>query len=274
MFASAAPKSELAGEDVDRDGTEGKIFQARIEVGGDGFYGSSQAFDMSTEAHSIVASHGINCTPAACQCLDLGDVVIPKRTIANVKTCRIPVTTVATNEVSAWSWSVKGPIAEGAPVPNTLVFAGGQTSFMPIAMRSAACGQAPEVVITDANGQGTICIPYDGEFKASGYFAISASAPGDDGVTPSYWGDGDIAAGCPESLPIRMAFSGMASLTSFVSGEMPPRDAVDDGDNGQPTKKKKGCWVLGGKSSLALIFAPLLLGLGGTTGVRRRRFRG
>ncbi|HEX6765032.1 MAG TPA: hypothetical protein VF103_06130, partial [Polyangiaceae bacterium] len=70
-FASDLMRSELSGEDVDRDGHSGRTFQARVRASARVGIFLSDPFDSPTDTATI----GAGCQPSSCRCFDLGDIV-------------------------------------------------------------------------------------------------------------------------------------------------------------------------------------------------------
>lgn len=74
-FATDLRKSELPGEDLDRNGQSGELLEARVVATGTGVF-TGEAFETPTEQASVGQASRPGCKPADCDCLDLGDIEV------------------------------------------------------------------------------------------------------------------------------------------------------------------------------------------------------
>jgi len=226
-FAVDVMKSEGANEDVDSNGTRGETFQAQVTINGVAGIYVGDAFDTPTVQGTVGGA--VSCQPAACDCVDLGDIV-PTFELPRACTVTVSVTYSGESEIGSG-----GPFEAGDPV------AGAQLSGQVVGAFGgpadpAICGGDPCGYATlDANGEATFVVPVIGdspEIKLKGDLTTTEG-----GSTHFYSGSITIA-GCVRgeaeisgSVDLELSHASLGDLSGFIAalGGGPPSGSGGSG---------------------------------------------
>jgi len=246
-------KSELTGEDVDGNGRPGETFSARISASATiGVY-LGDAFDTPTVQGSISVGAASDCQPAACDCIDLGDI---EATFEPARACTVTVqaTYSGVNIIGSEGPLMPGDAIAGAKLTGSL---SGQV--------------APQIdpTLADASGIATFIVPvigktpkielrahysttvdgethyYDGSLVVDACARATASV---DAGTPSVNDAGaDAGVDAPVAISLEAQHAGLGSLSDFIAS-LGAGPAVPSGGGGPnipsvsaPKIKKPSC---------------------------------
>lgn len=163
-FAADVMKSENPGEDVDRNGTRGQTFSARLAVTSAAgvFLGSS--FDTPRAAGSAELG---GCRPNECKCLDLGDIAV---SFEAPRLCQVTVQTTASGRDLL---GAEGPIAAGAAVVGAKVRGQltGNLTLPQVAVSALCHDQVCSAGVIEADGSLTFAVPVIGDAAQLGFNA-------------------------------------------------------------------------------------------------------
>jgi MYXO-CTERM domain-containing protein len=154
-FASDVMRSELDGEDVDRNGQTGQAFQAQLVANGalGVFVGAS--FDTPSVRGTVGGA--VSCRPADCDCMDLGDIEV---TFETPRACRVTVNVTYSGETVIGSG---GPLAAGDAVVGASI-QGQLTGAFGGPGNGAVCGDEPCGGTTvNASGSATFVVAVIGD---------------------------------------------------------------------------------------------------------------
>jgi MYXO-CTERM domain-containing protein len=159
-FASDLMKSESEGEDIDGDGTSGQTVTAQVTAGGAlGVYVGA-AFDSPT-ANASIGIVSPECQPAACACLDLGDIVAE---FERPRACRVTVKETYSGVSFTGDASVEaGDVVAGASVRGEYA---GQVSIPLSASLEICDGVSCYSADVDTGGSASFVVPVIGETPA------------------------------------------------------------------------------------------------------------
>jgi hypothetical protein len=228
-FATDLMKSEEDGEDVDRDGTDGETFEARVVVSAGLGVFLGVPFETPTE-QSSTQSGSVTCKPADCECLDLGDIPVE---IETPRACEVTVNVTYSGEHLIGSG---GPLAAGDPVPDTNI-TGKLIGSFAVRLDPATCGDTPcNSASSNADGTATFLVPVLGDApRIELRTSFTATENGD-----LHYYEGSVTVdGCAEgeaaldaAVDLELIHSSLDDLGGFIAslGDGPAVTGDDDGD--------------------------------------------
>ena len=214
-FATDLMKSELASEDVNKNGKQGERYEARVVAMGTGVYVGTP-FETPTLAGSVGRASRPGCRGSACDCVDLGDITVE---FEPPRMCEVTIEATFSGKHLVGSGGplgkdeavvgakVRAQLAGGVQVPQPAVAALCQT---------ANCSPAT----APADGQVTFSVPVVGEapeLKIDADFSVEA-----DGALHYYSGsltvDGCLGAqtALPATARVQLDHAELGALASFI----------------------------------------------------------
>jgi MYXO-CTERM domain-containing protein len=157
-YASDVRKSELPDEDLDRNGQKGEALMAHVVASGSGVF-VADAFETPSEQGSVGQVSRPSCKPAACDCLDLGEIEVE---FEEPRLCELTVESLFSglNVVGGDGPLAAGDAVVGATLRGSLV--GGVQ--LPQAAVAAACdGAGCGPVVVPESGSATLVVPVVGD---------------------------------------------------------------------------------------------------------------
>lgn len=275
-FATDLRKSELPGEDLDRNGQSGELLEARVVATGTGVF-TGEAFETPTEQASVGQASRPGCKPADCDCLDLGDIEVE---FEEPRLCELSVEALFSGRNVVGS---EGPLLEGDAVVNATLRAslvGGVQ--IPQAAAAAVCNGACGSASVPESGTTGIALAVVGDAPQ---IQLDASWSVDTEGTLHYYSGSLVVDGCgrdettlTDVAALRLDHSAVTGLGEFITAL---GDAIKPvtSNPAKPNDRSKpfgpgGCGCqLPGRSEKAGSVALLGLSLLGFAGLARRRRR-
>jgi hypothetical protein len=227
-FATDLMKSEEDGEDVDRDGTSGEIFEAQVVVNGGLGVFIGAPFETPTE-QSSTESGSVTCKPADCECLDLGDIAVELET---PRACEVTVNVTYSGEHLIGSG---GPLSAGDPVPDTNV-TGKLSGSVSARLDPATCSDTPcNSANSNADGVATFLVPVIG---AQSSIELRTSFSVTENGNLHFYEGSVLVDGCAEgesaleaAVDLELTHSSLGDLGGFIAslGDGPAVPGDDDG---------------------------------------------
>lgn len=257
-FAMGAMKSEGPGEDVDGNGVTGETFRARVAlVFGDQVLEGPE-FDTPTLNKRIIENKGLNCLPAACECPDLGDVVVTPH-VARI--CTITGRVTFSGSVTDRSREPSAPLARGAALASVTV--SGESPYLTpaeierLCTGSSSCAPA----VTNGSGEYALALPVLREFTVEASF--EAERPDTEHLRDYYRARKSVSS-CPDG---QFQLDLEADYAALTPAEFSLYEGADEGPS-------CSCGSGGGSGASAAAQAALFgLPVFVTTWMRRERRR-
>lgn len=272
-FATDLMKSELASEDVNKNGKKGERFEAHVVAMGTGVYVGAP-FETPTLLGSVGNASRPGCRGPACDCVDLGDIAIA---FEPPRMCEVTIEATFSGKHLVGSG---GPLAKDEAVVGARVraqFAGDVQVPQPAVAalcQTATCG--PATAPTD--GTVTFAVAVVGEapkLKIDADFSVETA-----GALHYYAGsllvDGCLGAQTALATTARLQLdhAELSDLGSFIQslGDAPQAQvptAIDPSHAKDPLGRGCGCQQAGGSNGVG--WANLLAALSLVVGARTRR---
>jgi MYXO-CTERM domain-containing protein len=276
-FASDLMRSEAPGEDIDGNGTSGETFSARVTVSSVlGVY-EGPAFDSPVVQGSIggdlLGWSPPSCTPADCECLDLGDIVAEFET---PRVCRVDVSAT----FSGWSLTFDAELEAGAALAGATVRGeyAGQTGI-PISASAAICeGETCHAARADAEDNASFVVPVIGDAPE---IQVSLEYSLERGDALHYYTGSLTVPGCARDetevaarVNLEATHVSLKGLGGFIAalGSAAPASTANDPDEPEAADPMRGpgcgCVVAGGNGPTSALYfaAAVVFGL-----LQRRR---
>ena len=272
-FAADLMKSELPSEDVNNNGKKGELYEAHVVATGTGVYVGAP-FETPTVAGSVGNASRPGCRGAACDCVDLGDIVVE---FEPPRMCEITIEATFSGKHLVGSG---GPLAKGDAVVGAKIraqLAGGVQLPDPAVAalcETATCGPAT----APASGTVTFAVPVIGatpQLKLDADFSIEMA-----GALHYYAGsltvDGCVGAetALTATAQLQLDHAELNDLGSFIQslGNAPQAQvpiAIAPPNPKDPVGRGCGCQQAGGTNGAG--WASLLGALSLAVGARARR---
>jgi len=226
-FAVDVMKSEGSSEDVDGNGTRGETFQAQVTINGAlGVYVGG-AFDTPTVQGTVGGA--VQCQPAACDCVDLGDIV-PTFELPRACTVTVSVTFSGRSEIGSG-----GPFEAGDPLVGAQL-SGQVTGAYGGPADPAICGGDPCGYTTiDDMGVATFVVPVIGD---SPEIQLKADLTTTQGGSTHFYSGSVTIAGCVRgeaeisgSVDLEVNHASLGDMSDFIAalGAGPPSGSGGSG---------------------------------------------
>jgi hypothetical protein len=271
-FATDLMKSELASEDVNNNGKKGERYEAHVVAIGSGVFVGAP-FETPTLKGSIGKASRPSCRGTACECVDLGDVVVE---FEPPRMCEVTIEATFSGKhlVGSGGPLVKDDAVVGANVRATLV---GSVQLPQPAVAAlchdATCG--PATAPTD--GTVTFAVPVIGEapqIKIDADFSVETG-----GALHYYTGSVTVDACTGEQTALRatarvaLDHAELRALGSYIQslGDAPKAQVPRDPRNAKdPLGRGCGCHQAGGTTSSGWAILLGVLSLAVVARTRRR----
>ncbi|HEY3233726.1 MAG TPA: hypothetical protein VGJ84_03360, partial [Polyangiaceae bacterium] len=269
-FVGDMMRSELAGEDVDKNGKTGETFQAHLIVNGTAGIYTGAPFATPTLQRLITSYSSPTCTPAACDCPDLGDIAVE---FELPRLCEVTVAAKFSGE--DLTGNADSPLMANAAIANAEVRGelSGEVQVSASASAAICAGKQCNAGTADAQGNVTFNVPVIGP---SPRLSITASLKIDQNGSLHYYYGNLVVDGCAQAqarvastVEVGASHASLTSLNSYIA-------TLGAGSSKSTLKQQLagcGCRIgqpVSGKSGAAFGIASLGL-LGGLRYRRRRR---